>query len=78
MNYCDVAKKEGNILWFLTTEGATANEYKLKLTGAATSATQVSLVDKMDFGKNEKLDIESQSLTLNVSERPIIILVDKI
>ena len=71
-------EKGAYVLWCPTADGTTANGYKLKLTGNASSATQVSLVDKMDFGKNENLDIESQSLTLNVSERPIIILVDKI
>ena len=68
--------KGAYVLWCPTADGTSVNEYKLKLTGNAASATQISLIDKMDFGKKENLDINNQSITVNVSERPVIILVD--
>ena len=79
--YCYRNPETGNgayVLWCPTADGTSVNDYSLKLTGGATSATQVSLVDKMDFGKNEELNINAQSVKVNVSERPVIILVDKI
>ena len=70
--------KGAYVLWCPTADGTTKPDYKLKLTNGTGSAIQVSLEDKMDFGIRQELNIDSGSVSVDVSERPIIVLVDKL
>lgn len=77
--YCHPETGKGAyVLWCPTSDGTTADKYKLRLSNNPVSVTQISLMDKMEFGQKTALSVDKQTVTVDVSERPVIILVDKI
>lgn len=67
-----------NVLWCPTTDGTIVEGFELKLSEKVNAATLVSMKDKEEFGVKGKLSISDQKVKVNVSERPVIILVDKL
>lgn len=70
--------KGAYVLWCPTADGTVINNYKLRLNNSTQTASLISLLDKMETGSKEELTIENRFVTVNVSERPVIVLVDKI
>jgi len=70
--------KGAYVLWCPTSDGTTVENYELNMTGNVKSATNVSLADKQEFGIREMQEIVNHTIKINVSERPVIILVDKL
>lgn len=70
--------KGAYVLWCPTADGTTVENYELKLTGNTLSATKVTLMDKQESGIPEIQEIAGQTIKVNVSERPVIVLVDKL
>ena len=66
------------VLWCPTEDGTTVDDYELTLTGSPTSATLVEMVDEDTDGVETSLTISSGKVTVDVSERPIFVLVNDI
>jgi hypothetical protein len=65
-------------VWCPPNDDASVSDYKLHKGEAKGSVTKVSLEGKKEAGVSEALQVVDQTVKINVSERPIIILVDKI
>ncbi|MGV8137488.1 MAG: hypothetical protein AB2L20_19920 [Mangrovibacterium sp.] len=70
--------KGAYVLWCPTSDGTTVGNYELKLTGNAASAMKVSLADKQESGVRDRLEVTDHSVKIDVSERPVFVLVDHI
>lgn len=68
--------KGAYVLWCPTADGTMVTDYELKLTGNASSAIKVTLVDKQETGTKDELKLVNHSVKTDVSERPVIIQVD--
>jgi len=66
------------VLWCPTEDGTTADNYELTLTGSPTSATLVEMANGDTDGVPSNLTISNGKVTVDVSERPIFVLVDDI
>jgi hypothetical protein len=64
------------VLWCPTADNSVVKSYALKNLGAAKTATLVEFVDKEKEGKASPLTLTKGSVTVNVSECPVIVLVD--
>lgn len=75
----DVSGSKGAYaVWAKTTSNYTVNNFQLTLSGNPKSAKLVEMVPGDDDGVKKDLSISGNKVTVNVSERPIFILVDKI
>jgi hypothetical protein len=70
--------KGAYVLWCPTSDGTTVENYELKLTGDFTLATKVLLEDKQESGIQDVVEVFTKSVKIHVSEKPVILLVDKI
>jgi hypothetical protein len=68
--------KGAYVLWCPTSDNSTVKNYVLKKLGAAKSATKVEFADKEINGKGTRLEINKGSVSLDVSECPVLVLVD--
>jgi hypothetical protein len=66
------------VLWSPTSNNTTVNDYQLKLRGYPASATLVTLSDTSTTGDSSPLTISEGTVTVNVSERPIFVLVSSL
>jgi hypothetical protein len=66
------------VVWCPTSNNTTVNNYQLSLTGTPTTAKQVTLTSGYTNGVESVLSISGGKVTVNVSERPIFIMVDNI
>ena len=66
------------VVWCPTSSNTTVSGYTLALQGAPTSATLVTLQNGDTDGVPSALSIGSSSVTVNVSERPVFVMVDSI
>ncbi|MFD0715406.1 fibronectin type III domain-containing protein [Paenibacillus sp. GCM10027626] len=66
------------VIWCPTSNNTTVNGYQLQLAGTSTSATQVALANGNTNGVQSNLTISGGKVTVNVSERPIFVMVDNI
>lgn len=66
------------VLWCPTTNGTTVSNYKLTLPNNATTATLVTMANGDTDGIPSTLTITNHTVTVNVSERPIYVLVNNI
>lgn len=66
------------VVWCPTSDGTTVQNYQLQLTENTGSATLISLRDKEKNGVSKPLDIMGGKIEIDVSERPVIILVDRL
>lgn len=65
-------------LWCPTSDGTRKDRYQLRLDyPSAKEAVQVSLEDKKDFGEKRTLSVKAGKVEVDVSERPVFILVDR-
>ncbi|HEV7298422.1 MAG TPA: hypothetical protein VGN72_03590 [Tepidisphaeraceae bacterium] len=64
------------VAWCPTSDDRTVDDFALTNLGPATTATLVEFVKGEINGKEQPLNLENRGLTLNVSERPVIVLVD--
>ncbi len=73
------ASKPGGayVIWCPTSDGTTVPSYTLTLSGKTATASRVTLTAGQVSGLTDPLPIPKQSVTLAVSERPIIVLVDR-
>ncbi|TET07658.1 hypothetical protein E3J84_07195 [Candidatus Aerophobetes bacterium] len=66
------------VLWCPTRDGTTVDDYELTLTGSPTSATLVEMANEDTDGVETSLTISEGKVTVDVSERPIFVLVNDI
>lgn len=66
------------VLWCPTSDGTTVDDYELTLAGSSTTATLVEMVDEDTDGVETSLTISSGKVAVDVSERPIFVLVNDI
>ncbi|MFD0670722.1 fibronectin type III domain-containing protein [Cohnella sp. GCM10027633] len=64
------------VIWAPTANNTTVNGYQLTLAGTPTSATLVTMANGDTDGVSSALTISGGKVTVNVSERPIYVLVD--
>ncbi|UZR95289.1 hypothetical protein [Chondrinema litorale] len=71
--------KEGAyVLWCPTSDGTTVNNFSLPLSDTSQTATEIKLEHQQEAGISTELNIENNTVTVNVTERPLIILVDQL
>jgi len=68
--------KGAYVLWCPTSDGTTVDNYKLKLTGNVSSSTKILLEDKHEKGVSIMQKVVNNIVIVDVSERPVFILVD--
>ncbi|WP_372633154.1 fibronectin type III domain-containing protein [Cohnella sp.] len=68
----------GYVIWSPTSNNTTVNDYQLSLTGTPSSATLVTMQNGDTDGVPSALTVSGGKVTVNVSERPIFVLVDDI
>ncbi|MBM7565366.1 fibronectin type III domain-containing protein [Paenibacillus sacheonensis] len=66
------------VIWSPTASNTTVNGYQLSLDGTANAASQVSMANGDTDGVSSSLSIASNKVTVNVSERPLFVLVNHI
>jgi len=66
------------VLWSPTSNNTTVNDYQLKIRGYPASATLVTLSDTSPTGDSSPLTITGGTVTVNVSESPIFVLVSSL
>jgi len=66
------------VLWCPTEDGTTAGNYELTLTASPTTATLVEMADGDTDGVPSNLTISGGTVTVDVSECPIFVLVNDI
>lgn len=75
----DVSSNQGAyVVWSPTSNNTTVNGYGLSLAGSPTSATLVTLTGGDTDGVNSTLAITGGSVSVNVSEKPVFVMVDAI
>ncbi|MBC8110103.1 MAG: hypothetical protein H7Y04_03490 [Verrucomicrobia bacterium] len=62
------------VVWCKTSNDTKVANFKLKLTNEETSARLVVLEDKNNIGKESELTSQNQSVSLNVSEKPLFVI----
>lgn len=65
-------------VWCPSSSAATVSNYVLTLTGTPTSATQIAFATNNTTGTSTAKTITGGTITLNVSERPVLIMVDTV
>ncbi|BBH24110.1 hypothetical protein Back11_54550 [Paenibacillus baekrokdamisoli] len=68
----------GYVLWCPTANNTTVSNYQLSLTTAASTASKVTLTDGNTNGVSSALSIAANKVTVNVSEKPVFVLVNDI
>jgi hypothetical protein len=66
------------VVWVKTSNNTVVNDYELALDGTPSSAKLVTLQEGQTNGVESSLTISSNAVTINVSEKPIFIMVDDI
>jgi len=66
------------VLWCPTSNGTTVSGYNLSLSGNPTTANLVQMTDGDIDGMESILEISNNQVTINISETPVIIIVDSI
>ncbi|HEY3403847.1 MAG TPA: hypothetical protein VGK59_10700 [Ohtaekwangia sp.] len=72
------SQKGAYVVWAKTKTNYTVKDFKLKLTAGPTTATKVELAPTSTEGIKSPLKIIKQNVILEVGERPVFVLVDKI
>ncbi|MBS2028658.1 MAG: hypothetical protein JST54_12200 [Deltaproteobacteria bacterium] len=75
--FADASGHGAYVVWVPSSTAATASGFSLAVPGA-TSATQVQLVNQSATGSSTTLTISSGSVSVDVSETPIIVQVDQV
>jgi hypothetical protein len=70
--------KGAYVLWCPTSDGTTEENFSLKITGKTSSVQKITLTHKHDMGISEEIEVIDKIVKLNVSERPVILLVDSL
>lgn len=65
------------VLWCPTSDGTVVEDYVLKITGNTSVVKKTMLAHKNETGINEDLKLTNGTIRLDVSERPVIVLVDR-
>lgn len=68
----------GYVIWCPTSSGKTVSGYELSLAGSPAQADLVTMVNGDTDGVSENLIIANGSVTLDVSEKPVFVIVDDI
>lgn len=74
----DAGNSGAYVLWCPTSDGTVANGYQLELQGTPTSALLVQMANGDTDGTETVLSVNNGSVTVNVSESPIFVMVDQI
>lgn len=75
--FADATGRGAYVVWLPSSSGATVSGYSLAIPGA-TQASEVELVDQSATGQASALTIASGAVTLDVSETPLLVLVDRV
>ena len=65
-------------IWCPTSNGTTVSQYKLTFSGSPTTASEVTLASGSTTGVTTALTIQSNSVKIDVSERPVFVVVNAI
>ena len=72
------AKNGAYVVWCPTSEGITVENFQLNFDSSTAVAVLIKLINNSKEGCSEKLKISGNSVTINVGEKPVFILVNNI